>query len=130
MNKFIGLEVNSQAITLAYLAVIGKRWILLKSGSVKIEKEEANTQKTVSALKDLLKDVDLMDTKVISTINHQHLFVRELIFPQMSNKELLEAIRWKVKDYLTFPLEEAVIDVKITVIFPRKSGHKEELVVV
>ncbi len=114
MSKFIGLEFGSHAITFVYLQVIGKRRHLLKSGRVKLEPKEANLKNIASILRDLLTGVDLLDTRIISTVSHPHLFVREFIFPQMSKKELLEAARWKIRDYLIFPLEEAIVDVKIT----------------
>jgi len=113
MSKLIGIEVNSHSAVFVYLQSKGKRWHLLKCGRGKFEPKESDTRGIVSVLKGLFKDVDLLDTKIVSTVSHPHIFVREFIFPQMSNKELLEAVKWKVKDYLTFPLEEAIIDAEI-----------------
>lgn len=113
MRKFIGIEVDRHLISFVNLAFIGKRMVLLGSGKIGIVPEEFNSPKTAQRLSDLLKGVDLFDTKIISTITSPKIVIRELIFPQMSNQELIESVKWKIKEHLMFPIEEAIIDAKI-----------------
>ncbi|MBM3249098.1 MAG: hypothetical protein FJZ10_06760 [Candidatus Omnitrophica bacterium] len=113
MRKFIGIEIDKHLISFVNLAFAGKRMVLLGSGKITINPEEPSSPETAKKLAGLLKEVDLFDTKIISTITSPKIAVREMVFPQMANHELMESVKWKIKEHLMFPVEEAIIDAKI-----------------
>lgn len=110
----MGVEFDSRSVSLAYLRVIGRKLYLLKYGRIEFEPGKMAAPEVLGRLRKLLRDVDRLDTRVVAAINDPRIAVREFMFPPMNNRELLEAVKWKIKEHLSFPLEEAIIDVKIT----------------
>ena len=47
---------------------------------------------------------------IITTIPSNNLIIRNMQFPLMTDKELKEAVKWEVGDYLPFSVEDAVLE--------------------
>ncbi len=48
--------------------------------------------------------------KMVAAISGEQAMVRNIKMPKMSRKEIKEALPWQIDEYLSFPLEEAVMD--------------------
>ncbi|MFH0876733.1 MAG: hypothetical protein V1863_00730 [Candidatus Omnitrophota bacterium] len=113
MSKALGIHIDRHSVAFAHTQLTGQRVSLLSYGLERADPNKADAAGIAARLKKLLKGIDLFDTQVVSVVNHHFLFLHEFIFPVLGPKELQEAIRWKIKDYLNFPLEDAVLDTKI-----------------
>lgn len=66
-----------------------------------------------AALREALSRVDLAGVKVYGVVNCPQTIVRNIIAPHMPAQELKEAIKWEIKNYVPFPMEEAVLDFEV-----------------
>lgn len=65
----------------------------------------------VSALKKAIGALKARKLPVIATLPHASYSLVQLEAPELELDEMREALRWRVKDLIDFPVEEAVIDV-------------------
>lgn len=113
MSKTLGIHIDRHSVAFAYTQMAGQRMRLLRYGLERVDPNKSDAASTAALLKKLLKGIDLFDTQVTSVANHHFLFLREFIFPVLNPKELQEAIRWKIRDDLNFPIEEALMDARV-----------------
>jgi len=62
-------------------------------------------------LKRAVRDMNAFGLPVVATLAHSAYSLVQLEAPALAPEELREAMRWRVKDLIDFPLEEAVVDV-------------------
>ena len=65
----------------------------------------------LSALRQVVRDLDARGLPVVATLPNSAYSLVQLEAPELEPEELREAMRWRVKDLIDFPVEEAVIDV-------------------
>lgn len=75
--------------------------------------EQARRSGIIRILEDIFSGKGDKKTKVVCVINDVQAIEKRLVTPRMSEPELKEAIFWKMKDFVNFPLEEAFIDFRI-----------------
>lgn len=78
-----------------------------------IAEEKARRDGIVRILEDIFFENAGKKTEVICVINDVQAIEKRLVTPLMSESELKEAIFWKMKDFINFPLEDAYIDFRI-----------------
>lgn len=62
-------------------------------------------------LKQTVRELGARGLPVVATLPHAAYSLVQLEAPELDDGELREAMRWRVKDLIDFPVEEAVIDV-------------------
>ena len=81
-------------------SVTATRWFALRSSAG-----------TADALSAAVRELDLRGLPVVATLPHSAYSLVQLEAPELDQEELREAMRWRVKDLIDFPVEQAVIDV-------------------
>lgn len=70
-----------------------------------------NKTETASALKQLAKDFQLEDKEITTSLLIADSNLVMLEKPEVSDAELRQAVRWKIKDSLPYDLNDAIVDV-------------------
>lgn len=65
----------------------------------------------VSALRKMVRELGARGLPVVANLQSSAYTLVQLEAPELEPEELREAMRWRVKDLIDFPVEEAVIDV-------------------
>jgi type IV pilus assembly protein PilM len=60
----------------------------------------------------------------------KHLTIRSLTMPVMPQEELVEAMRWEAKRYISYPLDAAIVDYLVTGERREKPVAKYEMVLI
>jgi len=114
MDKFIGIELNSQSVKYVSLTRDQDRWHLQSSGIGSLDAAKPEACEVIRNLRNSGWDSGFLDTRIVSSISSKYLLVKEFVFPRMSRKELRESLKWKISEFLAFPVEQAVIDLRIS----------------
>ncbi len=110
----IGVDIGTTSVKVAQMSHQDGQWVLLKIGHVQIPSEGTDQKSAIlQALKDSLEGMDLDGSKIVCVVNCPQTCVRTMMAPPMPSQELTEAIRWEAKNYVSFPLEEAIWDYEI-----------------
>ncbi|OGP88798.1 MAG: hypothetical protein A2156_07305 [Deltaproteobacteria bacterium RBG_16_48_10] len=132
MSETIGLDIGSHSIKIVGLKMTPKGPSLTTLGIKEIpqRKDEEDPHTLIETIRALLKDVPLRTRKVRLTVSGRGANLIRLPLPFMPRAELLEAMRWEIKDQLPFPIETARIDFHILDEFVEEGVKKLDLLVV
>ncbi len=84
----------------------------------------------IRVLKKTFADKNLKKAKVVSVVDDIKGVEKRILTPLISTSELKEAIHWKMKDFIHFPLEESYIDFKIMGKIDIEGETKDEILAV
>ena len=106
-SRVLGLEMYENGCALAVVdqaeagkpVLAGARWCPLRDSD------------RTSVLKQAVRGLKARGMPVVATLPHSAYSLVQLEAPELEPGELREAMRWRVKDLIDFPVEEAVIDV-------------------
>jgi type IV pilus assembly protein PilM len=132
MSEMIGLDIGSHSIKLVGLEMTSKGPCLAHAGIKEIPYGEQREDPTFisETIKALYREVGLKPGKVNLTLSGADIHIRRISMPSMPKSELREAVRWEMKNHLSFPVETAQIDFHILGEFGEKDLKKLDLVVV
>ena len=106
-SRVVGVDLYDDGCAIAVLdssarppSVAGVRWCAFDE----IRPNDA-------ALREAVRDLNARGLPVCATLHHSSYSPVQLEAPEMPDDELREAMRWRVRDLVDFPVEEAVIDV-------------------
>lgn len=77
----------------------------------KIDSSLENKAETASVLKQLVKDFHLEDKEITTSLLIADSNLVMLEKPEVADEELRQAVRWKIKDSLSFDINDAIVDV-------------------
>ncbi len=115
-DYIIGLDIGSSSIKLAQFLKIqdGLRLVKVDLEEARYTKDEAGLEKEIQdLLKEMVKRLDIKNSKFIVAINCPKTSIKKLVAPYMPRGELRDAIRLAAKNYFPFPLEEALVDFEV-----------------
>ncbi|MCB1773197.1 MAG: hypothetical protein KDI88_06235 [Gammaproteobacteria bacterium] len=106
-TRQLGLEFRDDGFAAAVveprdgvMRVVGVRWCPVRTPDERLP-----------LLRQCLRDMDAEGLPVVATLQLGAYSLVQLEHPGLGEDELVEAMRWKVKDLIDFPVEQAVIDV-------------------
>ncbi|MCG6965480.1 MAG: hypothetical protein LJE59_03115, partial [Chromatiaceae bacterium] len=107
-SRVLGLDMYADGFALAVVdlgaadgpVISGVRWC--RSGGA---------GERLPTLKQALKELGARGLPVVATLQHSAYSLVQLEAPELADDELREAMRWRVRDLIDFPVEAAVIDV-------------------
>jgi type IV pilus assembly protein PilM len=118
-NTSIGLDLGSNAIKLVQLQETREGISLHKAGSAPTP---ANAIKggvvvdpmTVSqSVRSLLDALQIDPGTVVAGVAGPTVVVREVPLPAMSDKQLRRSIQWEARNYISFPVEDSVVEFQV-----------------
>ncbi len=128
----IGLDIGSSSVKIAQFQSREDGLHLMKTDlkEIKIYDNEAeNENEILSALRYLLKGVDIKRSKIIVNINCPHTAIKKVQAPYMPKTELKEGIKLEVKNYFPFAVDESLLDFEILGDIVEKGVRKYEVLV-
>lgn len=101
----VGLEFNAQGIALSYRSATDQSTVQHCELILDLDDQPARSQ-----LKQRVSELKLKGfaTNVVLPVTNYNLLLVEA--PKVPSEELAEAMRWKVKDLLPYPLEESLVE--------------------
>jgi type IV pilus assembly protein PilM len=112
-DKLIGLDIGSSSIKLAELVHEKGKLVLSRLKLQEIDSCENNQDKRLDALKSLLQDVNTKDAKINVVVNCSLSCMKICVIPFIPKSEILQALKWEIKKFISFPIDQAAIDYKI-----------------
>ena len=112
-DKFIGLDIGNSSIKLAqFIPQEGKLTLL------RLELQEIDLQKDVQkaqldVLKDLFQEIDTKQARINVVINCSQSCTKILTIPYMPKSEIPQALKWEMKKFISFSIDEAALDYEI-----------------
>lgn len=113
----IGLDIGSGSIKMADVVMRGGRPFLKRMAIMDMTDEHAVEDGAVldeALLADTLQRMaaknGFSDSQVVVALGGRSLFIREVIFPRMSENEMRQAIRWDLSKYVPFAPEQLYFD--------------------
>lgn len=112
-NRFIGLDMGSFSIKLAEFAPQGGKLSLIRLKLEEIDLQKDIQKATLGALKKLFQDLESRQAKVNVVFNCPRSTTKILTLPYMPKAEILRALKWEMKDSISFPIDQAALDYQI-----------------
>ncbi len=131
-SYIIGIDIGSSFIKAAQLASKDDKSYLIKTDLKEIHKAAGGAggeEEIVSALRYLLRDIDIKKSKIIVSINCPHTAIKKITAPYMPRTELMEGIKLEVKNYFPFTTDESLLDFQILGDIVEKRVRKYEVIV-
>lgn len=118
-NTSIGLDIGSSAIKLVQLQESKSGIALHKAGSAPTPREAVKGGVVVDplavakAVQSLLEALQVEKATVAGGIAGPTVVVREVPLPSMSDRQLRKSIQWEARNYISFPVEDSVVEFQV-----------------
>lgn len=128
MKKFLGIDVGTShakvveaEIQKGTISVTNAALIELPQSAIlsdaSLDRNELSTR-----LKQLLHDAGIRQNNAIVSLHESLVFTRVLEMPPLSDKELVQALRWEAERYIPLPLDEVNMDFTV---MEKENDHKK-----
>jgi len=131
-DHIVGIDIGSYSVKAAELAVREGGPCLVKAELKEIgisEDAESYEEETISALKYIVRGMDLKRSKTIVSINCSYTAVKKVTVPYMPKSELREGIMLEAKSYFPFRTDQSVLDFEVMGDVVEKGIRKYEVMV-
>ena len=112
-DRVIGLDMGSCSIKLAELTCQQGKLVLSKLKLQKIDSHKDKQEGQLDALKSLFRDINTKEAKINVVINCSQSCTKISVIPFMPKSEILQALKWEMRNFISFSIEKAVLDYKI-----------------
>lgn len=112
----VGLDIGTHAV---YVAEVNQTrggpklnnfgGTSLPAGAV-VEGVIVDHEAVTEATRQLVKQAGIKEKRVNVGVSNQHVVVRQVDLPQMTDEELSSALRYQVQEYIPIPVEDAELD--------------------
>lgn len=112
-QRWVGLDIGARSLKLAELERTPAGVRLVKSLVQELPAPpQGGTVDVAGWLATALKEFDTAEAHL--SIGGQRAAIRRVIIPMMSKQELAEAVKWQAREQLPFPVEDIVLDFRVT----------------
>jgi type IV pilus assembly protein PilM len=112
-SRFIGLDIGSSSIKLAELVYKKGKLVLSKLKLKQIESKDDSDDGLLDAIKSLFAEINTQGAKINVVFNSFQGCMKICVVPFMPKSEILEALKWEMRKFISFPIDEAAIDFKV-----------------
>lgn len=119
MNTLLGLDIGSHSIKAIELKKEKSAITLLAGGVTRTPigaLKSVNTEELESvavSIKKLLKDTGIVSRSTNLALPESQVFTRVIDVPQLSSRELIQAIKWEAEQYIPLPLDQVNLDFSV-----------------
>jgi len=131
-DYIIGLDIGWSSIKMVQFKKADDGLHLVRAEVRELGKnvdQEVDEKVKASILKDLLKGIDIKNSRVIATINCPQTAIKIAHVPYMPKSELDSGIKLEAKNYFPFPIDECLIEYKVLGDTVEKGVRKYEIAV-
>jgi type IV pilus assembly protein PilM len=107
-NDITGIDIGAGSIKIARMTT-GKHPRLLSAEILELPFDAA-ADGVGAGLVYLLTGKKIKSKKVVTQISGRYLTVRHMTLPRMPQADLREAVRWESKRFISYPLDEALVE--------------------
>ncbi len=118
-ESYIGLDVGTSSIKVVQVVNSKQgpkvvQYGILPTPAKAVENGQIKDREVVvHAVKQLFSERRIKQNRVITVLTGQNLIVRHVEFPQMSENELREALKWEAEQYIPIPKDDSVVDFQV-----------------
>lgn len=115
-DYIVGIDIGSNCVKILQLAVKDGVLHPLKAELKEIapsKDAQGHDKETVSALRYLVRGIDLKKSKVIVTVNCSSTSIKKATVPYMPRSELRQGIMLEAKTYFPFQTDQSVLDFEV-----------------
>lgn len=115
-RSFLAIEFASSGVKLVKILQAENRFQLIHARFVPVSVAQDSQKQTAlwrTAAKQVLAGEDVAKEAVLLVLNTTQTCFARAIIPKLSQKEIEGTLKWKMKDQLAFPLEQAVLDYRL-----------------
>jgi type IV pilus assembly protein PilM len=118
-NTSIGLDIGSSSIKLVQLQETKSGIALYKAGSAPTPRDAVKAGVVVDplavakAVQSLLDALQVDGGAVTAGVAGPTVVVREVPLPAMSDRQLRKSIQWEARNYISFPVEDSVVEFQV-----------------
>lgn len=115
-KSYLGVDIGNSSIKLVELAAVGGRARLVTYGYTELETNLSHStspeeqQKTADVIKRVYDEAKVSSRKTVAALPNFSVFSSIISLPEMSKKELGQAINWEAKKFVPLPIEDMVLD--------------------
>ena len=128
----IGLDIGSSSVKIAQFQSREDGLHLVRAELRDInytDDGQARERETLSALRHLLRGIDVKKSKIIVAINCPQTAAKKAMAPYMPKSELRQGIALEARNYFPFSVEDSFLDFEILRDFIEKGVRKYEILV-
>lgn len=135
-NISIGLDIGSTSIKLVQLQQTRDGVALRKAGSAPTPEGTVkggvvvDPLQVAKAIQSLLEALQIERAPASVAIAGPTVVVREVPLPAMSDRQLRKSIQWEARNYISFPVEDSVVEFEVTERPPSASGGAMKVMLV
>jgi type IV pilus assembly protein PilM len=132
----IGLDIGSSAIKLVQLQDTKSGTALYKAGSAPTPRESVKGGVVVDplavakAIESLLEALQVESGTVTAGVAGPTVVVREVPLPVMSDRQLRKSIQWEARNYISFPVEDSIVEFEVLERPPAGEGSQMRVMLV
>jgi type IV pilus assembly protein PilM len=112
-NRLIGLDIGSSTIKMAELVYKQSELIITEIKLQEIDLRKDVQDGLLDALKTLFQGINTKDAKINVVINCAQSCTKISVIPFMPKSEILQALKWEMRDFISFSTDQAVMDYEI-----------------
>lgn len=130
----VGVDIGNSSIKIVEVGKQGNELQLIHAGiaaippRILLSESNLDQEELSRTLKKLFNDCDIKMKDVNVSLLESQLFTRIIEMPQLSDKELVQALRWEAEQYIPMPLDEVNMD--FAVLEKQKNGSKMQVLLV
>jgi type IV pilus assembly protein PilM len=131
-----GLDIGSSAIKLVQLQRTKEGIALHKAGSAPTPVGGVKAGVIVDplavaqAVRSLLNALQIEGATVVGAVAGPTVVVREVPLPTMSDRQLRRSIQWEARNYISFPIEDSVVEFEVLERPPAQAGGNMRVMLV
>lgn len=116
----VGVDVGSSLIKIVEIEGLPKNPKIVKFGMTSlpshaiVDGDIMDREAVIDAIKSLMESLEIEETEVVSAVPAgRGVIVKKIPMDRMKESEVEEQIKWTAEQYISFPIDEVVIDFEI-----------------
>lgn len=130
-REILSLDIGKSALKIADFSLSRGKIELLNYGIKELDKTQEESRFIADFISDFIKMHSIQDKEIIISIQDPDaLAVKRKTLPNVPDKEIIDAIKWEIKDELSFNLAEAQMYCDVVGEYTDKEGARKKDIVV
>ena len=133
-NDVLGVDIGTHTIKVMQMEHQRNGWVPTRAGMTPTPSSALkggaidDPLPIAHALRELLRALDVRASHAVTGVAGLSVVARTLQLPAMPEQQLRKTIRWEIRNYISFPVEDAVT--QFSVLKPAETGGQIEVMVV
>lgn len=118
-NDTIGIDIGSHTIKVVQVGLTRNGYVLMRAGSTPTPPEALrqgvidNRLAVAEAIFTLLRTLGINSPLAVAAVAGPSVVVRQVQLPAMPAQQLRKSIQWEARNYLSFPVEDSLLEFEI-----------------